>query len=542
MPSDVSIQFTGVQNAVGGSLVFSRGISPGICVLKTIPQPILLSQVGTLVIEYQNEKIILPSCAVNSHTLRLDQHPHQTGMKRSSPRVWQIQIMDRRWAWRYKKISGEYNVRLPNCSVRSSNNHPELKRSLYDLASLCMSAMGEINFDISALPRNVYPYVNWQNANPSSELQALCDLVSCVIVYDWKYDRVVVHRIGIGQSLPENPSQKNPSLKVSVSRRPDVLRVECWPTRYQLKFELEAVGLDTDGSIKKIDDLSYKPSGGWKNDWWCAFPNVNADNRHLAYKTVFRWYRIKAVGTTGGLSVPGVGEPIRSVDQFELEDVLLETGPDFDGMSQTQRGVVNGEFWPQSPFEATTTESTKYGSSGWKILPDHKNIVEFEYPVLKVQNGEYEPAKLYVTATCKVRKENGGWYVAQSYERSLPWLPSGAGARVLKHPELWAVANQSPVNGGSWNTNSDTAFEASTYLDYVYQEYLSSPAEDFSYAGILPIGLDGAIAQVKWSLGVNSAATTRASLNHEFDMFTPSYEWRRRYERVDSLADREMLQ
>ncbi len=523
-------------------MVFSRGISPGVCLLRTIPEPVLLSQVGTLVIEYGSERIMLPNCAVNTHTLQLDQHPHQTTMKRSSPRTWQVQIMDRRWAWRYKKISGEYNVRLPNNMIRYSSKHPELRHSLAELAALCLGAMGERNYDISVLPTNVYPHVKWENANPASELQSLCDLVSCVIVYDWFYDRVVIHRLGVGDALPANSSQVNPSLPVSISRLPDKIRVECWPTRYQLKFELEAVGLDTDGSIKKIDDLSYKPSGGWTKDWWCQFPNVDVSNRHLAYKTVFRWYRVKAVGTSGSLSVPGVSEEIRSVDQFELEDVLLETGADVDGLMQTQRARVNGEFWPQCAWEVVTSTSTEYASSGWRILPDRKNIIEFDYPVLKITNGSYGGAKLYATATCKIRKADGQWYVSKYFERTLPWREVGAGARVLKHPELWEVANRSPVTNGQWDTAANLSAEANVYLDYVYNEYMSSPSEDLSYAGILPIRLDGAIAQVKWSATANSASLTRASRNHEFDMFTPSYEWRRRFERVDTLSDRELLQ
>lgn len=534
--------FTGIKNAIGGSMVFSRGISPGVCILKTVPEPILFSQVGTLAIEFGSERILLPNCAVNTHTLTLDTHPHQTGMKRASPRTWQIQIMDRRWAWRYKKISGEYNVRLPNDMVRVGTAWTPEKHSLYELAELCLKAMGERNYDISVLPRNVYPYVNWQNANPASELQALCDLVSCVIVYDWMYDRVVLHRLGVGESLPANPTQVNPSLPVSISRLPDKIRLECWPTRYQLRFELEAVGLDKDGDIKRIDDLTYTPSDGWEKEWWCAFPNVEEDYRHLAFKTVFRWYRIKSVGTGGSLAVPGVGEQIESVEQFDLEDVLLEVGPGSLGMAQTQRGVVDGEFWPQCPWEVKTEAETKYGSSGWKILPDRKNIVEFDYPVLQVEDGEYKPAKIYLTATCKIRKSDGQWYVSKSFERLLPWREVGAGERVLKHPELWEVVNRSPLTDGEWDTTADLNREANVYLDYVYNEYMSSPAEDLSYAGILPIRLDGAIAQVKWAASVAAAPSTRASRNHEFDMFTPSYEWRRRFERVDSLADREMLQ
>ena len=523
-------------------MTVSRGITPGVCILAFPAKPELNATVGDLTIWYEGQKIVFKNCAVNTHSLRREQPTGFTTARRSLATIYTVQVLDRRWAWRYKKISGEYNVRLPDNTIRySGSKHPELRKSIYELAILCLQAMGESGYDATALPNFAYPHVKWENANPAAELQTLCDMVGCVVVYDWDQDRVTIQRLGMGSPLPEMTGAKiHEIMPVVVSRKPDSIAVECGANRYQVKFELEAVGMEPDGSIKKIDDLSYKPAGGWGKQWWCDFPEVSADAKDLAFRTVFRWYRIKSVGKTGGLSVSGVNEQIKSVDQFELEDVLLERGKDFDGMPQTQRGRINGEFWPQCPWEEVTEEDDEYNSSYWRILPDHKNIIEFDYPVLKITDGSYEQAKLYVTATCKIRKENGAGYISETYSRALPWLPTGAGTRLLRHHELWSSQVISSISGGAGSNQNELMNEAYVYLDYMQQFYQSGPSQDVSYAGILPIRLDGAIAQVQWKCGVGMNARTRASRNHEFDIFTPSMEYRRRMEKLDTFAEVEL--
>jgi hypothetical protein len=241
-----------------------------------------------------------------------------------------------------------------------------------------------------------------------------------------------------------------------------------------------------------------------------------------------------------------VSEQIKSIDQYELEDGLVEIAKDFDGMPQTRPTLMEGEFWPQCPWQVTTDKSAVYNNAGYRVLPEHKNVIEFPYPVLKINTGgTYEPATMYLTTRCLVRKELGDWYISEKFKRQLPWQPSGAGSRILKHPELWKYHIQSYTNttsAGSVTTNDTVlAAEANRYLDFVQQEYLGSAPEDRGYAFIYPLSLDGAIAQLQWRAGHDIPAQTRVSRNHEFDIFTPSYAWRRRYEKVDSLADRELL-
>lgn len=413
---------------------------------------------------------------------------------------------------------------------------------------LCLTAMGEVNPDVGVLPTNSWPPSHWEDANPAQELAALCDLVSCVVVYDWKTDSVQIRSLGVGATLPL-PTRKNPVMPVTISKRPDFLSVECWPTKFQLKFELEAVAYDPDyGKIVAMDGASYAPATDkWKYNWWCAFPNVAATSRHWAFESAFRWYRIKGLAQ-GGLAVPQLSETIKSVDQFYLEDGLVQLVTDIGNMPQTRPTIVEGEFWPQCHWQATTNKSAVYDAE-YRIHPDHRNVIEFAYPVFKVTTSGsdtfYEGAKLYLTARCQIRKENGDWFVAESLTKNLPWRATGAGPRILKHPELWksVIYNYSDTTSGSTISDNVQALteEANVYLSAVALGYNSGPQEDVEYASVLPLTLDGAIAQIRWRAGIFMLARTRASRNHEFDLFTPSADFRRRTEKIDTLANREVL-
>ncbi len=51
---------------------------------------------------------------------------------------------------------------------------------------------------------------------------------------------------------------------VNFPEMPDSIWISADATAIELSLEIgEAVGVDLDGSIKPIDDLSYKPQDGW---------------------------------------------------------------------------------------------------------------------------------------------------------------------------------------------------------------------------------------------------------------------------------------
>jgi len=98
---------------------------------------------------------------------------------------------------------------------------------------------------------------------------------------------------GVGADLPTG-AVMDISAAFDPPEMPDKIAILCGHTRYQCDFELEAVGKDTDGKIKLINDLSYMPAGGWFTADMPKFSCITAANaRELAQETVLRWYRIK---------------------------------------------------------------------------------------------------------------------------------------------------------------------------------------------------------------------------------------------------------
>src|SRR5262249_52141696 len=134
---------------------------------------------------------------------------------------------------------------------------------------------------------------------------------------------------------------------------PDSLLLVGGPTRFQTMFRLEAVGLDTNGQIVPIDNLSYKPVSGWGQEVWFGFANViDAAARGLGRRTVFRWYRIKCTApltAAGEFEIPGYEGTVDALWQIlPLENGLIESFTDSDGIARAKPARVQGIFWDRS--------------------------------------------------------------------------------------------------------------------------------------------------------------------------------------------------
>lgn len=258
--------FPGVQSVTGCTYTVSHGISPGTAVLRCNPQGSFPSAGGTLVISDGIVGVIIPKCKVQS--LQITRGP--------AGAEWSISLVDKRWRWRdFGIISGCYNQLDPNGKLI-----PWMIRSPYELAVLCLQAMGETNYTID-MPAGLSaaagqalsnflgvgqnfqatgtnPPIDWECEVPAVALMRLCEQFGRRIVYNPLIDRVMIVRPGIGGSLPggsissEGPVATMPDI-------PDGVAVYGAPTKYQARFELEPVGKEWDGSYKPIDALSYAP-------------------------------------------------------------------------------------------------------------------------------------------------------------------------------------------------------------------------------------------------------------------------------------------
>jgi hypothetical protein len=170
------ISYPGLQTFTKAEYVLSQGISPGKCTIE-LPQELVdgLEATGDLTITYADQTITLPNCLLDS--AHIDQ-----GEKGYIARVT---ILDRRWQWKFGYISGHYNIRMPggananegfNSSGSNGGGNNKIRagteQAPQDLATLCLQAMGEQNYDVSALPNDPRPEIDWSWHNPAEAAAA----------------------------------------------------------------------------------------------------------------------------------------------------------------------------------------------------------------------------------------------------------------------------------------------------------------------------------------------------------------------------------
>ncbi len=138
---------------------------PDVIHVTCIPQNAgTLQARGTAQFVFGTNTVTLFDCAVDYASIELTTSGH----------VMRLKLLDFRWASRFGEINGLYNAILPDNTL-----DPDLERTPQQLATLLGDAMGLTSFDVTALPDDARPLVNWVCANPASELDRLCDLLGC---------------------------------------------------------------------------------------------------------------------------------------------------------------------------------------------------------------------------------------------------------------------------------------------------------------------------------------------------------------------------
>jgi hypothetical protein len=520
-----------------GSFTLSHGITPSVCTMELAPQPQLPPANGSLVFTFGEVLVAFPSCRLNA-----------LNYSRTSG-YWSLQILDRRWKWAYGKISGRYNVRKNDEVIDQAT-----VKTPQQLATLCLLAMGETvsASTIAELPDDTRPAVEWANDNPAQALDELVNALGCRVVLQLD-NTVKVCRLGVGAALPgDTPLTPvmDDSGSIDPPDPPDAIEIAFAPTRVQALLQLFPVGMDTDGKIKWIEDLSYKPAAGWGNEIPGVFSGVNdtgttaaagqreTNPRNLALRTVFRWYQI------GGTPDEQFGSKLKEQlgDEYDLEDFsqFLPLLPDLiDVDPETKKPM---EPWIQGNF--ALLDGMWVNSPNWETYPLsftvqlERGIVEFADPVFQWATpgnaaSLIAGANIYLNCTFNVLGKT-----TKAAHRYLRHYDLGAanntGARILKQEELgyWLQPTYD-VSGlvTGWTNNQLAVNSEAGYLfAAAVAEYELEAAAERTYAGLVPINPDGAIQQVTFA--VRGGATTRASRNNESNRGVPSYRERRLLSRL----------
>lgn len=530
--------FAGSESLLSANFTLTPGISPSVATLHIAPRPGRVPEQGPLLLTYGGTRIVFPDCRLMALSDQIDSQGRET---------WGLSVADRRWRWKYAgRISGRYNARGGTRGLKS-------EKSPRELARLCLVAMGEQRFNLSRLPNKARPEVDWDYALPAEALAQLCESLGCRVVLRLD-NSVSLEPVGLGDRLPLGTEVLAASQAAEAATWPSGLVLVCGRTRWQHDFRLEAVGLEADGTLQPLNKLSYVPSGAsssrdWRNCDVPYFQNVSRpEARGLARQSVFRYYRIATP-----VSLPLLGGRRLEVDKLDrllpLQAELVQAAS--SPSEHTPRpALVYGVF--HGGNEATRSETTSAKPNveqnprglftGDYTLDRERGLVIFAEPVFRffdagstaAERNLIAPADLWLRISVELRDaDTGGWLRHEVERRGDP--RAGGSPRYVRRDDLalTLIQNQtSPSAGRVADNRAAIEAEANRYLDALLAEQRLAGAASVTYAGLKPLEVDGAIAQVTWTISPTGFATTRASRNHEDASLGPTHKERRFVERL----------
>ena len=481
MATPQTVSFAGLP-VIGLDMVVARGTKPGVARVRLVHNQNLNLSAGTLSIGAggtANFAGMIPDLS----TIRWEHRPH-------GKREFRVKLYDRRHGWRGKRVGGNYNRRF-----RDNTVDPEGEKKTSELADLALEAAGESSPGSSA--PTTYPRAEWDSTNTADALDGLSRVLPLHVVRK-SNDAYSMIPTGTGESLPATATRIVPNWLARADGGPETIRVRCGPTWFQCGLELECVGVRADGKYVPLDDLPYKPSGGWADEWPLFFSGVDQAQRGFAFKSVYRVYRVK---------VPQ--ELPFDYTLYDRSDLLLDDYCVVFGEKHQPEAVVLGDYYPYTDHYENTTNCPLH-SAGF-VLDKELRAVRFDYPVWKAGSC-VECADLRLYTGFHLRDHDTKEILHDTFTVS---RSGGSGDQIVELPFLWRARSyyaQGCEDGTSNDNKTKLESEAQTYLNAWKDHWDKSRDKRFmAYAGVENIGLSGNIAEVSWRVGRGLTPTTEAS-------------------------------
>lgn len=503
--------FGPIDSVLSASLSIGLGIHPSATTVHLPFLPVFPARVGTarwfvggaLVREFPNS--VLESVRARAG---------QMGT------TFELTILDRRWMWGQNlgQISGQYNTRIGPMFAPLREKNPR------ELATLCLDAMGETGFDVSALPINDRPQVDWEIVNPAKALEEICSLYGCAVTLRMN-NTVQVVQLGFGAAMPVGFIESTESIEGA--RVPSKLAVVTAPTEWEIDLELEPVGKDFEwGGYKPIDELAYTPAEGWyaPEVEETEFDIIEDDEqRELAVEHVHRSYRIKLPDV--------VNIPLEAAETQPTDlEQILPISPRLAG--STLPAVVHGRWQrdPADPGSETREDDPVVGEdipvgSRYEAsfsIDEDEGVVQFREPVLgRGENGEKIAPKLLLRCGINLYDTEARRVQRGKVEIDVdPTSPAGV-AYELREDLVPVYTFRKDGETLTWTDNAqDITDQAGFYLAQRLRNYQTFPSAQATYAGFVPIAADGAIRQVSYSIARDGTATSQIARNTEDDLRT----------------------
>jgi hypothetical protein len=462
-----TVRFKGIDPdfITGGTYTKNHGFAPSVISLECVlPDNFDLTTLGTgdVTFRYGNVVINVPDCIVDTITPMESNERGQGGFK---PYV--INILDGRWRWRFGvPLDGFFNI-----DQRKEVTAFDLVVTAVDSMTSQLGGKLEIDKALHGVLKSLYIEMKWYTTDPAKWLEQFLSSIGATIGLNHLQGFIpTIFPIGKGQplinlNLAPPPDVTLVSRQRVVGPQPDKLALKIAPNRYESVFILEAVGLDLDQEIKRINDLSYKPAKGWDSQIPGVFagvagglpgyvnPDPSQPTAHsLAMLTVFRWYRIRMLEDPGTVlafpdlvelgadaqkQIEVIGPDGKVVQSINLLDDIrtflpLESGrvtqketPNADDPFNPTKTPLPPELWGVyndrfiDAVDVNTTKTTSY-TGGFDIDNENGIIITDGY-LFKVIDGKYKPAdmKLFIGHPLNVKIDKVGGIPATPFHNLL---------------------------------------------------------------------------------------------------------------------------
>lgn len=402
-------------------------------------------------------------------------------------------VYDRRLAWKWGYIAGHFNR-------KDADGVPRHEKTLRQLLDMIFGQLGEANYQIYDSIDTQYPEVNWEYENPASALQDLCDQYGLVVGYNTFNSQFVIAPYDAYYTFPIHPYTRIME-GISGGFKPTQVILVGNKRVVQQRFEnLTPVGLEKDGSIVPIKELSYRPAGKrWGDELKNLFNNVvGPEERKLAEQCIYKWYSVNWHKTRYGKEhyLPFLGEIADKIkkDGDEQHDKPYVIGEDtvWDGLTLLKKADIR--------LEATQDNYTFDRELG---------IVKFnnyQYAVSGTKSGsdvEFVPRGIHLIAAFEMNTNTSLDY--KTYRR--PILGGTELPFVYKEPSMvsyWKVAADDKVI--ELNRQELDAY-ANSILDKLVRMFSGTNPLIVNYPAVLPIEIGGIFKQVTWRCGDEGAET-----------------------------------
>jgi len=503
-----NISFPGISDPIRLCATRTVGMSPpGVALLWAPPQAVS-SSIGNLTFGINETDITWTDALIDSsNTQATMQGQFQLFV-----------IHDRRWRHQKHHVTGAFNIREDDSSI-----DPSTEKTLPELVQWLFLQINE-SVDVSAIDSTEKPHVSWDRESFPHAVDDLLESRGYVATLTTS-NVYKIYKVGVGASFYDDGDLVYLSNSVDPPELPYKLTGVCARTRIQSKLKCRPVGLDNDRSVKPVDDLSYKPAGGWDNVDMETFASITDPiDRELALQSVGRWYMIEsqADGThTGGeYSMDSIRReiPVRedlvesNINPFvhEFSNKAFVEANYFDDFTNPPTGENNPDF-------------TLVQDVNWQILTD-VGMVVFDSPIRyaegSIDSRVMKFAEVYLTTSYSPTDSTLNLKDRYEVDRFL----GGTGKDILQMTSLrrTLICNygEDHITISSITDNYATIdSQANILLSHAVNRYATLNGQTLKYRGIKNYNVDGIVRQVIWECAVNTETpfATTVSINMEGD-------------------------